>query len=412
MFDFFGRKRKDSDAKDVAQSLRMEESQAALLTAAVTTAEAAQDVTAGLKRRLDDVVKQFEGTARILRDSLILCREDGSITTFNPAAERLFNIKAGVALKKNVMDFFDSAQDTVTDIGSLWAILQNDDQDDVLGVRDGQTFPVRVTFSVLSRHDDSRVILLLIHETLSVPVERKFQSVFESSMDGIVVVMNEDGTMMAINPAIGKMFGYNPVELTNMKLFDLVVNRDRQRVIDCCSSKKMMSHHFAAEGVHSSGRIINLIITRTDIEWDGHRAILATIKDVTEIRKIESLVSLKQDNGIDMLCTFDPTYRITFANQTFADHVGVRRKELVGCDFRDFLTALDLASFIIGIGNLSLTAPTRRSMTTSKGRTYDWVDSMTCDESGRALEYQRTGRDVTDIFAATPKNRTSIPTHE
>lgn len=399
MFDFFGHRRKKSDAKDIAQSLRMEESQVALLTAAVTTAEAAQDVTAGLKRRLDEVVQQFEGTARILRDSLILCREDGSIMTFNPAAERLFNIKAGVALKKNIMDFFDSAQDAVTDIGSLWAILQNDDQDDVLGMRDGQTFPVRVTFSILSRHDDSRIILLLIHETLTVPIERKFQSVFEASMDGLVVVMNEDGTMMAINPAIGRMFGYSPAELTNMKLFDLVVERDRQRVIECCHPTKMISHHFAAEGVHSSGRILNLIITRTDIEWDGDNAILATIKDVTEIRKIESLVFLKRDNGVDMVCTFDPTHRITFANQTFADYVGVRRKDLVGCDFKDFISPKSIPSFIAALGDLTLETPVHRSTSKDNGRIFDWVDSMTCDESGRPLEYQRTGRDITLALA-------------
>lgn len=395
MFYFFARNRKERHAKEIAQSLRMEESQAALLTAAVTTAEAAQDVTAGLKRRLDDVVKQFEGTARILRDGLILCREDGTIVTFNPAAERLFNTKAGIALKKNVMGFFEAADADIDNISSLWTLLQNDDQDDVLGVRDGQTFPVRVTFSVLSRHDDSRVILLLVHEETMVPIEHKYQSIFESSMDGIVVVMDENGEMLAINPAVGRMFGYSPYDLTNMKLFDLLVAGDRERVAECCDVKKMSPHHFAAEGIHSSGRTINLIFTMAHIEWDGNTAILATIKDVTEIRKIESLVSLKRDNGVDMVCSFDPTYRITFTNQTFADFVGVRRKDLVGCDFRAFLSETDLAAFIVGIGNLSFETPMRRSLTKKNDRVLDWVDFMTCDDGGRPLEYQRVGRDIT-----------------
>lgn len=389
------KRRREEAARDAAQSKKMEESQAALLTAAISTANVAQDVTVGLKRRLDDVVKQFESTARVLRDGLILCREDGTITTFNPAAERLFEVKAGLALKRSILEFFDIVESGTPTVQSLWASLRNDEAE-VLCVRNGQTFPARVSFSVLTRHDESAVYLLLIHEETS--NESRYQSMFQASLDGIVVVMNEGGEMLAINPAVGRMFGYSPFELTSMNLLGLVSMRDRVRVSGLCRQDNLTPHHFTAEGKHSSGRILDLIFTLSDIEWDGNKAILASIKDVTEMRKVEQIVSLKRDNGIDIVCSFDPTFRITFANQAFANLIGIRRTDLVGRDFREFVPEDDLTAFIVGIGDMSCHSPTKRSTSKREGKSLDWVDHMICDEGGLPLEYQRIGRDVSHLL--------------
>lgn len=396
----FGRAKKDDVAREEARSQKMNESQQALLSAAVATASAAQDVTVGLKAHLDDVVKQFESTARILRDGLVLCKEDGTITTFNPAAERIFGIKSGLAVRKSVVDFFD-CEGGVDDVPALWSLLQNDDQEDVLGVRDGSTFPVRVTLSVLNRHDDTKMILLLVHDAVRDQPDRRYQSIFESSTDGIVVVLTqEEGRMLAINPAVGRMFGHSPYELTNMNVSDLVVERDRERVRQLCTSvERSVPHHFIAEGQHTTGRVLNLIFTVGEIEWDGRKAVLATIKDVTEIRKIESLVSLKRDNGVDMVCSFDSTYRMTFANQTFANAVGRRRRDLVGMDIRDFIPDSDKASFVVGIGGLTPETSVRRSITRTETTMADWVDHGVFDEDGRAIEYQRIGRDISHALA-------------
>lgn len=376
----------------------MTESQQALLSAAVSTASAAQDVTMGLKARLDDVVKQFESTARILRDGLVLCTEDGVITTFNPAAERIFGTKSGIAVRQSIVNFFD-CEGGVDDVPTLWSLLQNDDQEDVLGVRNGSTFPVRVTLSVLNRHDDTKMILLLVHDAVRDQPDHRYQSIFESSMDGIVVVLTQEGRMLAINPAVGRMFGHSPYELTNMHVSDLVVERDRDRVREFCSSlDRFVPQHFTAEGQHATGRILNLIFTVGEIEWDGNKAVLATIKDVTEIRKIESLVSLKRDNGVDMVCSFDPTFRITFANQTFSEAMGRRRRDMVGLDVRDFIPETDRPSFVVGIGGLNVETSVRRSISKTETTMADWVDHAVFDEDGRAIEYQRIGRDISHVL--------------
>ena len=389
----FGWSKKNDAARDDARTIKMNESQQALLSAAISTASAAQDVTVGLKARLDDVVKQFESTARILRDGLVLCTEDGIITTFNPAAERIFGVKSGNAVRQSVLDFFD-CEPGITDVPSLWETLKNEEP--VLGLRHGSTFPVRITLSVLNRHDGSKMILLLVHDA---PADRRYQSIFEDSMDGIIVVLTPDGKMLAINPAVGQMFGHTPTELTKMSVSDLVVERDRTRVQEFCSSlNRPAPRHFTAEGLHASGRIMSLIFTLGEIDWDDHKAVLATIKDVTEIRKIESLVALKRDNGVDMVCSFDPTLRITFANQTFADFMGVKRRELIGCDVRDLMTPKDRVSFINGIDKLSADLPMHRSVTQKDQTLMDWVDHGLFDEDGRVIEYHRIGRDISHVI--------------
>ncbi|MBT8313891.1 MAG: PAS domain-containing protein, partial [Maribacter sp.] len=47
------------------------------------------------------------------------------------------------------------------------------------------------------------------------PLEKDlFQSIFESSVEGILVVDNR-GLLLKVNPAAERMFGYEPGELVN-----------------------------------------------------------------------------------------------------------------------------------------------------------------------------------------------------
>ena len=385
--------------KEAAQTKKMEESQAALLTAAISTATAAQDVTMVLKRRLDDVVKQFESTARILRDGLILCREDGTILTFNPAAERIFDIKAGVIIQKNVLSLFEGADDSIDDVSLLWSLLQSEEHDDVLGVRDGTTFPVHVTLSVLTRHDDSRVVLLLVHDHPQ-STDTRYQTIFEESLDGIVVLLDSTGNMQAVNPAVGRMFGYSPYSLMSMSLLDLITPTDRPRLASFFVEGCIIPQNFTIEGIHSSGRTLNLAMSLTDIEWEGNEAVLATIKDITELKSLDGIMSLKRDNGVDMVCIFDSSFRITFVNKTFAENFKSKRRLLIGMDIRTLMSDADAANFVVAIGGLNTENTSRRSMSRDDDRIYDWVDHGAFDKDGRVVEYQRTGRDVTDLANA------------
>ncbi len=54
-----------------------------------------------------------------------------------------------------------------------------------------------------------------------------FQSIFESSVEGILVVDAND-VLISANPAVGHMFGYDPGELINQKLEILIPDKLRE----------------------------------------------------------------------------------------------------------------------------------------------------------------------------------------
>lgn len=385
----FGLPTQRNKEKEMAQSLKMAESQSAMLQAAVSTAIAAQDLTTVLKNRLDDVVNQFENTARILRDGLVICNEDGTIISFNPAAERIFGVKSGVILQKNVLNIFEGAYNKISDANELWSLLQNDDSNDVLGKRNGSTFPATITCSVLTRHDSSRVVLLLVHENLRT---NRFQNIFEESVDGIIV-LTESG-MQAMNPSIGKIFGYSAYELINKSFLDIISPVDKDRFVDLLSDGKIIPKTFAMDGIHSDGSIVNLTMSLTEIEWEENKAILITIKDVTEIHKLECQIAAKRDNGVDLICSFDANFRIVFANKTFREMMKSKNKLIVGSDIRDLMSDEDRAIFM---KNASIIQPNKnyaRMKTIEDGKVIDWVDHALFDSDHKIIEYHRVGRDI------------------
>lgn len=416
MFGFGKQRKAAQEAKEAERNRKVTESQHALLAAAIATADVAQDVTQNLKKKLDDIVKQFESTARILKDALIICNAEGRITTFNPAAERMFGIKARDALRKPIVPLFEGREEEIQDAAHLWSLVQNDDHSDVLGKNaDGDYFPIQVSLSLLDRSDGSNAVMLLVHDITPdnavKAVETHYQTLFETSFDGIVIVLT-DGCLAAANPAVSRLFGHPVATLMGKPITTLVSPKDHDRLLACQPkpgrARVDLPQHFVVEGVHSTGKLLDLVFTLTQIQWEGQNAVLATIKDMTEMRRLENMVAMKRDNGIDMVCCFDPTYRVTFANRTFAASLGQKRRDLVGMDIRDLLGEDEREAFTQGIASLSPGVPAHRSQVVTTDASgceivKDWIDHATFDADGRIIEYQRVGRDIAGALCAVKR---------
>jgi PAS domain S-box-containing protein len=400
----FGKKKAAQIAKEAERDRKIAESQRLLLAAAIATADVAQDVTQNLKKKLDEATKQFETTARILKDGLIICNGLGIVTSFNPAAEKLFGIKSKDILRKSVLTLFSSKVGEIPDAAALWAILQNEDHSDVVGKTDeGVMFPVQVSLSFLDRSDGSNSYMLLVRDLtedeLWRATENRYQTLFETSFDGNVIIMTDGGCLVAANPALSRLFGYPVATLMGKPITDLIADKDHERLLACRPRPGRASNdfpqHFTVEGRHSSGKTLDLVFTLTEIRWDGKKAILATIRDMTEMRRLEGLVSMKRDNGVDMLCCFDTNYRITFVNQTFAKYADSKRKDLIGIDIRDLMSKEQQVIFEKNIESISIDNPVVRTQVDGEDNIEDWIDHAIFDDQGRITEYQRMGRDIT-----------------
>lgn len=389
----FGRRKKADTAKEADRAVKITESQRALLNAAISTADAAQEVTTMLKSKLDEIIEQFNHTARILRDALVICDAAGIITYFNPAAEILFGVSYKEALGTPVLGLFKGTGTPIRNTAELWVKLQNTDEDDLLGVHStGSSFRTRVGFSVLERDGGQNAILLLIRNPEDCGAcgsNSRYSAIFETTFDGIVIA--KAGMIVAANPSCVRLFGHPTSEMINKEISMLVVDRDKDAflsiILDVNNSKEK---NFLAEGVNENGRLLSLIYTVTEVDWEGESAALITMRDITEMKRLEKIVAMKRDNGIDMACAFDANFSITFANQTFAAGHGAHIQDVLGHDIRDFVP--DRGSFERAILSLNRNNPSYRTHV-ADGKTFqDWISHGVFDDTGAVIEYHYVGR--------------------
>jgi PAS domain S-box-containing protein len=261
----------------------MHESQRLLIEAATATANAAQDVTATLKARLDDSLKQFESTAKIMTDALFLCELDGTIRTCNPAAGRMFSRTDLVGA--NVTSLFDVSYHEPKDAGSIWDMISNSSSwlpscdTPLRGKRsDGFLFWIEPNITQLEWSDHSYGILMIIRNIDPVVAlsqsahsnRQRYKSLFESTSHGIIIEQND--IIVAANPTMQTLFGYSTDDLLNHQVAMLFAPEDKERV-----EEDLMTARMNVTGVHADGIPFDLLFTAAQIAWNNQIARLLTV---------------------------------------------------------------------------------------------------------------------------------------
>lgn len=404
---FWGKKRRGRKERDQQLEKMMALSQHHLLTAATETANAAQDVTFRLKARLDDSLRQFENTARILNDALFLTEMNGTIQSFNPAAGRMFGRTELVGL--NIIDLFQNGDLPLTDSHALWTMAEQSSiwlpnvASPLRGRRpDGVLFWIEPSITRLDWSNGNSSMLVLIRNmdplvglADSSRQNRNYKALFDASYDGIMIEQND--RIVAANPAITRLFGYDPAEILNRPVAVLFESSEHAKV-----EANDDEAHFCVQSLHANGTHMPVVFLATRITWSGRPARLITIKDTSDLPQPEE-ISARRDNGVDMICCFDLNYRITFANASFLNQYGLTRSEILNRDIRFLMTSIETAQFMNNLDGLTVDSPSSRIQTQEGGLVFDWIDHAVFDDAGNPIEYQRVGRDITAAVAGLIK---------
>ena len=276
---FFKRKQKEAQ-----QDAKIAESQSALIQAATETAEAARDVAATLKAKIDDAFVQLENTARIINDALFLCKEDGIIVTHNPAATIMFGFDA-----KNVLELFDMAGSPVPDAETLWDQIEHtsvwmpSSRRPLRCKKNNELIWVEPKMSRLVWSDGSTSMLLLIRSIDSLvkiqksaqEARKRYRALMDQSVDGILVVQHEK--IIASNPAARKIFGYEIQELLGQPVSFLFHQSNHELILDA---------EVIVKGVHEDDTTVDLLFTAVTIEWQDEPAKLITIRNPPSSRNL------------------------------------------------------------------------------------------------------------------------------
>ncbi len=124
-------------------------------------------------------------------------------------------------------------------------------------------------------------------EAARVASERRARALFEGIEDALFVHA-PDGRILDVNPAASRLLGYTKEELLQMTTNDIDDPEFAAGYEDRLKSQ-LTQGHLSCEGRHRSkdGRVIPVDINSSTIIFDGQRAVLAVIRDITERKALE-----------------------------------------------------------------------------------------------------------------------------
>ena len=174
----------------------------------------------------------FRAVINTAVDGVILIDGDGLIQVFNPACQRLFGYSAAEVLGHNVKMLMPSPYRDEHD--SYVANYRRTGEARIIGIgrqvlgrrKDGSTFPMGLSVGQIS-DDRGLGFVGIIHDLTEFERTQRaemqnmarLKAVFDTAVDGIILI-NSLGTVLMLNPACERLFGYPAREVIgqNVKL--------------------------------------------------------------------------------------------------------------------------------------------------------------------------------------------------
>jgi PAS domain S-box-containing protein len=133
-----------------------------------------------------------------------------------------------------------------------------------------------------------------------------------------------------------------------------------------------------------------------------------TVQDVTDRRRAEEALRLSEaryraivEDQPEMVCRFLADGTMTFANDAYCRYFGLRREALLGAPYVPVVFPDDLPHVQALVASMTPERPVvviENRVIRGDGavRWTEWTNRATYDEQGRLLEFQSTGRDITE----------------
>ena len=286
------------------------------------------------KTELVDAIVRYSGEAIMGADL------SGIITSWNPAAERLYGYSSQEALGSDASLLMP--EDRAGGERALLAKIKDGvavEHFETMGVRkDGTVFPVSLSVAPVRGEDGAVVGATAVHHDVTeqgkaFQAAQRLAAIVESSDDAIIG-KTLDGIITSWNAAATRMYGYSDQEIVGEPI-ELLSPRDRPGEIkDILAKVKagLRVEHFETECVRKDGAVFPVSLTVSPIR-DPEGAVVgaSTIAhDVTELRQAFARAQDVIEAAPDALVGVDQGGVIAFVNRQTELSFGYDRDELVG----------------------------------------------------------------------------------
>lgn len=377
-----------------------------------------QDVTE--RRRDEEAHLRLSSIVEHSEEAIVANTLDGTLTSGNPAAERLFGYTAEEMIGESVgiLNPEEKPEENLQKIRGIGRTGAPDIQETVRVAKDGTRIEVSVTASPIRDAAGNVTGTSAIYKDISnrkvaeralAESEARFRNLVELSPDAIAV--HSEGIIVYINPAGARLLGAeHPEEIRGRSVMSLV-HPDHRDVA------RYRMGRIQTEGVHAEpleekflrldGSSVNAEVAGLPITYEGRPAVQILARDITErklaeeaLRQSEERYRAIVEDQSEMICRFSPDMTITFVNDAYCKYFGVERESLLGTSFMSLIPEKEQRPLEEQLFNLSTGAPTKTTehRATAAGgeiRWHQWTDRALFDERGELAGFQAVGRDIT-----------------
>ena len=237
-------------------------------------------------------------------DSIFLMKEDKFIEC-NKKALDMFNIEKDDIINRSPVEFSPKIQpDGRSSIEK--AIEKNKDAYNgipqffewKLKRYDGRLFDVEVSLNVLYFQNE-RYLQAIVRDITERKMaeaelresEKKFRNIFQSSIDGIII-MDLEFNILNVNQRTLEFIGYTLEELKKKKITDYIAPDNlpviikRQSLLKQGISLPPIEIYF----MHSNGKLLPIEISSNFIVYEEQQAVLTIVRDISERKQIEKKI--------------------------------------------------------------------------------------------------------------------------
>lgn len=169
------------------------------------------------------------------------------------------------------------------------------------------------------------------------------QAVLDTLLDGLITI-DAQGTILAVNPATERIFGYPREELVGRDVATLAAEPHRSRHADYMGRylqtgiPHVIGHPRTVQGERKDGTVFPVSLGVGEYRGPSGRYFVGTVRDLTEARRTESRLRRTEErfqavldaaSEVSIIAT-DPHGIITFFNRGAERMLGYRAEEVVG----------------------------------------------------------------------------------
>lgn len=229
-----------------------------------------------------------------ISDAVIATDLDYSIRSWNAAAERIYGWKPHEVFGRSVREVLDTRY-IDDEPGSVLATFEENGiwRGEVLqSTRDGREINVMSSVSVIRNADEQAIGIVAVNrditelkqtERAALRFEEKFKTLFDESLDIVIILDAETGDIISANSALNRALGYLPDDIIGQHFSIFLPDEEQLQDDELMDQVQTVGAIFASQQFRrADGTLCPMDMTAAVIPWEDQQAVLCTMRDISE----------------------------------------------------------------------------------------------------------------------------------